>query len=286
VTAGYARSCPSLRVDHERYRTVIQEFDGHPRAEPPALCAELRADSLDERLGLLRRGGVDEARAVALTRVAVEREVRHDEDIAADVTHGQVHLAVVVLEHAQRRQLCGHLVGFGFAVACAYPEEHEQAAVDRSYLLPVARDGRRRNALHYRAHRRDPNLEPMAAVDVIAEYIEALPGETRRVAHTEWGVTLDEERGGGWPLDVGLRLADGLLRVQAFALPYRDGLDFGQVLHWNRQTRMARFGCTRSGDIWVHADLPVEAVNPEQLDRLLGLVVEGALNVRAYAGRL
>ena len=126
----------------------------------------------------------------------------------------------------------------------------------------------------------------MAAVDVIAEYIEGLPGETRRVAHTEWGVTLDEERGGGWPLDVGLRLADGLLRVQAFALPYRDGLDFGQVLHWNRQTRMARFGCTRSGDIWVHADLPVEAVNPEQLDRLLGLVVEGALNVRAYAVRL
>jgi hypothetical protein len=27
-------------------------------------------------------------------------------------------------------------------------------------------------------------------------------------------------------------------------------------------------------------------VNPEQLDRLLGLVVEGALNARAYAGRL
>jgi hypothetical protein len=126
----------------------------------------------------------------------------------------------------------------------------------------------------------------MAAVDVIADYIEALPGDSRRVAHTEWGVTLDEERGGGWPLDIGLRLADGLLRVQAFALPYREALDFGQVLHWNRQTRMARFACTRAGDIWVHADLPVEAVDPEQLDRLLGLVVEGALNVRAYASRL
>ena len=126
----------------------------------------------------------------------------------------------------------------------------------------------------------------MAAVDVIAEYIDALPGETRRVAHGEWGVTLDDERGGGWPLDVGLRLADGLLRVQAFALPYREELDFGQVLHWNRQTRMARFACTRSGDIWVQADLPAEAVSTELLDRLLGLVVEGALNVRAYASRL
>jgi hypothetical protein len=126
----------------------------------------------------------------------------------------------------------------------------------------------------------------MAAIDVIDDYIDALPGDSRRVAHGEWGVTIDEERGGGWPLDVGLRLADGLLRVQAFALPYREGLDFGQVLHWNRQTRMARFACTRSGDIWVQADLPAEAVSAEQLDRLLGLVVEGALNVRAYAGRL
>ena len=126
----------------------------------------------------------------------------------------------------------------------------------------------------------------MATVDLITDYIGALPGDSRRVAHGEWGVTVDEERAGGWPLDVGLRLADGLLRVQAFALPYREGLDFGQVLHWNRQTRMARFSCTRSGDIWVQADLPAEVVSAELLDRLLGLVVEGALNVRAYAGRL
>jgi Putative bacterial sensory transduction regulator len=126
----------------------------------------------------------------------------------------------------------------------------------------------------------------MAASEVIDGYIDALPGDTRRVANGEWGVTIDEERGGGWALDVGLRLTDGLLRVQAFALPYREGLDFGQVLHWNRQTRMARFACTRTGDIWVQADLPAEAVDAEQLDRLLGLVVEGALNVRAYASRL
>lgn len=121
---------------------------------------------------------------------------------------------------------------------------------------------------------------------MITHYVEALPGETRRVAHAEWGVTLDAERAAGWPLDLGLRLADGLVRVQAFALPHRDDLDFGQILHWNRQTRMARFACTRSGDIWVQADLPAEAVTAEQLDRLLGLVVEGALNVRAYAAAL
>jgi hypothetical protein len=126
----------------------------------------------------------------------------------------------------------------------------------------------------------------MAAIDVIDEYIDALPGDTRRVAHAEWGITLEGERAGGWPLDLGLRLADGLLRIQAFALPYREELDFGQLLHWNRQTRLARFACTRGGDIWVQADLPAAAVTAEQLDRLLGLVVEGALNVRAYASAL
>jgi hypothetical protein len=126
----------------------------------------------------------------------------------------------------------------------------------------------------------------VAAVDVIAEYIAALPGETRRVAHGEWGVTLAEEHAGGWPLDLGLRLADGLLRVQAFALPHRAELDFGQLLHWNRQTRLTRFACTRSGDVWVQGDLPAAAVDAEQLDRLLGLVVEGALAARSYAAAL
>lgn len=136
--------------------------------------------------------------------------------------------------------------------------------------------------MHQGAHRRHRTLRSMAAVDVIAEYIDALPGDTRRLAHAEWGVTIAAADGGGRPLDLGLRLADGLLRIQAFALPYRDGLDLGQLLHWNRHTRMARFACTRTGDIWVQADLPAEAVTPQQLDRLLGLVVEGALNVRAW----
>src|SRR5688500_4504451 len=47
----------------------------------------------------------------------------------------------------------------------------------------------------------------MAAVDVIADYIDALEGDTRRLAHTEWGVTLDGERAAGWPLELGIRLS-------------------------------------------------------------------------------
>lgn len=123
----------------------------------------------------------------------------------------------------------------------------------------------------------------MAAVDVVDAYVAALPGTTRRLGHAEWGVTVAPEQAGGHPLDLGLRISDEMLRVQAFALPAQDGLDPWVFLRWNRQTRHVRFGCTRTGDIWVHGDVPVSAVDEKTLDRVLGLTVEGALAVRGYA---
>lgn len=123
-----------------------------------------------------------------------------------------------------------------------------------------------------------------AAVDVVDAYIQALPGERRRIAHTEWGLTLSSEQAGGWPLDVGLRIADGLLTVKAHALTDPDGIDPWMLLWWNRSTRMVRFGVTQAREVWVHADLPVAAVDETALDRLLGLVVEGAVAARDFQG--
>ena len=88
------------------------------------------------------------------------------------------------------------------------------------------------------------------------------------------------EQARGWPLEVGVRVVEGLLRVQAFALSASDGINPWNLLHWNRQTRYARFACTRSGDIWVHGDLPAAGLDEQAVDRLLGLVVEGALAAR------
>jgi Putative bacterial sensory transduction regulator len=121
----------------------------------------------------------------------------------------------------------------------------------------------------------------MAAVDAIESYVSGLPDlRARRLAHGEWGLTVPGERLDGEPLDVGLRLADGLLRVQAIALHGAADLDPWMLLWWNRQTRLVRFGCTRSRDIWVHADLPAAAVDERELDRALGLVTEAAQAVR------
>jgi hypothetical protein len=125
----------------------------------------------------------------------------------------------------------------------------------------------------------------MAATDVVDAYLASEPElATRRLAHGEWGISVPAETLGGHGLDVGLRIADGLLRAQALALPGAGGLvDPWMLLWWNRQTRMVRFACTRSRDFWVHADLPVAAVDERGVDRLLGLLVEAAVAVRDHA---
>jgi hypothetical protein len=123
----------------------------------------------------------------------------------------------------------------------------------------------------------------VSAVEVVESYLSGLPGPARRLGRGEWGLSLEAETAGGYPLDVGLRIADELLRVQAPAVPAAHGLDPWLLLHWNRQTRLVRFGSTRAGDLWVHADAPVAGLDERAVDRLLGLVVQGAVRAREYA---
>jgi hypothetical protein len=122
---------------------------------------------------------------------------------------------------------------------------------------------------------------PNPAPDAVDAYLASLPAlRGRRLAHGEWGITIPAENVGGEPLDVGLRLSDGLLRAQAVAVHGGGDLDPWLLLWWNRQTRLVRFGCSRSRDIWIHADLPAPGLDERALDRLLGLVTEAALTVR------
>jgi hypothetical protein len=112
-------------------------------------------------------------------------------------------------------------------------------------------------------------------IDAVSRYLEDVGA--RRLAEGEWGLTIPDQ----YPLDIGIRVSDGLVRIQAFALPAADVPPDSDVLHWNRATRIVRFARTRSGDLWVQADLFIDAAEP--LDRLLGLVVEAARSARAVA---
>ena len=113
------------------------------------------------------------------------------------------------------------------------------------------------------------------ANDAVSRYLEGIGA--RRLAEGEWGLTIPDEH----PLDIGIRAADGLLRIQAFAVPAADAPADEDALHWNRATRVVRFARTRSGDLWVQADLFLDAT--DSLDAVLGLVVEAARSARAVA---
>ena len=61
-------------------------------------------------------------------------------------------------------------------------------------------------------------------------------------------------------------------------------IDPRALLRWNRGLPHARFAETGSGDVWVEADLALEAVTPERLDGFLGLFVRVATQARERVG--
>ncbi len=124
----------------------------------------------------------------------------------------------------------------------------------------------------------------MAAVDEVDAYLSSVDAlDVRRLAHTEWGIVVPGDNAGGDPIEASVRIADGLVRVQALALHAAADLDPWMLLWWNRQTRLVRFGCTRSQDIWVHGDIPVSDADESGVDRLLGLLIEAVVAVRGHA---
>ena len=99
----------------------------------------------------------------------------------------------------------------------------------------------------------------------------------RRLAAGEWGLTVPDV--GGWPLDVGVRLRRGVLRAQAFVAG-AGSVDEHELLVRNRGLLLVRFAHTGSGDVWLVGDLLEAHVDEASVDRLLGLVVQAAADLR------
>jgi hypothetical protein len=118
---------------------------------------------------------------------------------------------------------------------------------------------------------------------LIDDYLGGLEASSRRVAPGEWGLSVADV--GGWPLHVGLKLIRSrppLLRAQAEVLgPGR--VDDHEVLFRNRSLAIVRYAHTGAGAVWVVGDLPEAAVTEAELDRLLGLLVSAAADLRRLA---
>ncbi len=102
----------------------------------------------------------------------------------------------------------------------------------------------------------------------------------RRVAAGEWGLIVPS---GDSELHIGLALRGGLLAAQAEVVgPGR--ADEHALLHRNRVLRIVRFSHTRAGAVHVQGEIPEAAVTPAEVDRLLGLLVAAAEEVREAVG--
>jgi hypothetical protein len=121
--------------------------------------------------------------------------------------------------------------------------------------------------------------DPKSVADA---YITSLGASARRVADGEWGVTIEDA--GGWPLHVGIRLRDGFLRAQA-EVAGADQISDHELLLRNRSLRLVRLAHTGAGEVWIVGDLPEAAVSAAELDRLLGLLVAAAVDVRQRCRR-
>src|SRR3954467_7257574 len=104
----------------------------------------------------------------------------------------------------------------------------------------------------------------------------------RSLAHGEWGLTVPDV--GGWPLDVGVRLRRGVLRAHAFVAS-AGAVDEHELLVRNRGLLLVRFAHTGSGDVWLVGELLSESVSEESVDRLLGLIVQAAADLRTLVAQ-
>src|SRR2546422_2279108 len=145
-------------VEDEGDRTVVDELHFHARAEDAGLDREVRgfAQSLDELLeqALRRRriGRLIESRTPSLAGIPQQRELGDREEPAAQLGEGPVHLAGLVAEDPQRRDLLDEISHIRLGVAFSHAEQHHEPASDLSDHLAVHLDGRPRHALKDRFH--------------------------------------------------------------------------------------------------------------------------------------
>ena len=120
----------------------------------------------------------------------------------------------------------------------------------------------------------------MQANDAVEEALRDSGVAWRSVAPGEWGLTVPA---GGWDLHVGLALRGGMLAAQAEVVG-PGAVSDRALLRRNRTLRVVRFSVTAAGAVYVQGELPSGSVTRVEVDRLLGLLVAAAEELRGALG--
>ncbi len=118
-----------------------------------------------------------------------------------------------------------------------------------------------------------------SAVERVARFMSSLDSEVRVLAPGEWGLSLDAA---GFGLEIGVAIRGPLLRAEAAVLP-AGVIDPHQLLYWNRQAPLVCFAENQAGEVFVCGEIPLESLEPETLDRFLGLLLSLATRAREFA---
>jgi hypothetical protein len=115
--------------------------------------------------------------------------------------------------------------------------------------------------------------------EAVEEALRESGATWRKVTSGEWGLTVPA---GGFDLHVGLALRGGVLAAQAEVVGPGQASEHA-LLRRNRTLRLVRFAHTAAGAVYVQGEVPEAAVTPAEVDRLLGLLVAAAEEVRGAA---
>src|SRR3990170_8603064 len=145
-------------VDPERDGAVVHELDLHVLSEGAsshggAPSLERPGEGLDAGEGHLGRRSAVPGGSASPTDAPVQRELRDDEELAVDVGHGAVHLALGVLEHTEVDDLLGQAVVFAEPVLAPDADEEQEPGADLRDQLTADAHRRARHALEQDPHR-------------------------------------------------------------------------------------------------------------------------------------
>src|SRR6266478_1256750 len=122
-------------LNQQRHRAVVDERNGHRRLEDSGFNTHYGAprhgdEMFVKRTRLLGRGGGVETGAASLAAIAVERELRDDEQRTSGVNQASVHLARVIRKNAQVEDFVREVLGGGLAIGFGHAQQNQQSRTD------------------------------------------------------------------------------------------------------------------------------------------------------------
>ncbi|CAE6712912.1 hypothetical protein NSPZN2_11307 [Nitrospira defluvii] len=150
-------------VQQKRHRPIIQEFHLHMSTEHTCFHLHSGRAKASHRLlipspRLVRRGRVIEPRATPLCGITKQRELRHEQDRAADLSQRSVHFSLLIGKDPERMKLVDYVQQITLLVAFGYTQQHQETDTNTADGVSLYLDGGSCHTLNNCLHGNRPAL--------------------------------------------------------------------------------------------------------------------------------